>query len=107
MSNELDIKKIEYGIYSHIMQDFAEYFNNRMNVYSGVTAYLSSITKQHFNDITTDEVYKEYKQYCENNNLVCLKPKSFGRVMNGMCGFETTRKKVKGVYYYYYQEVVA
>lgn len=26
-TDKLDVKEIEYGIYSYIMQDFAEYFN--------------------------------------------------------------------------------
>ena len=50
-TDKLDVKEIEFGIYSYIMQDFAEYFNNRMNVYKGVVMYLDNITNHHL--ITT------------------------------------------------------
>lgn len=54
IDDRLDIKNIEYGIYSYIMQDFAEYFNNRMNIYKGVVNYLDTITMKHLNNTTTE-----------------------------------------------------
>lgn len=39
------------------MQDFAEYFNNRMNIYKGVVMYLDTITT------TTNNIYDEYKTF--------------------------------------------
>lgn len=90
-TDKLDVKDIEYGIYSYIMQDFAEYFNNRMNVYKGVVNYLDTITNHHLITTTTDNIYNEYKTFCERENISCLTPKSFAKVMTGMCGFIITR----------------
>lgn len=90
-TDKLDVKEIEYEIYSYIMQDFAEYFNNRMNVYKGVVNYLDTITNHHLITTTTDNIYEEYKTFCERENISCLTPKSFAKVMTGMCGFIITR----------------
>lgn len=108
MNDKLDVKEIEFGIYSYIMQDFAEYFNNRMNVYKGVVNYLDTITQKHINNTTTDNIYNEYKAYCEHEKISCLTPKSFARVMTGMCGFTITRTshrngKEKREYEFYYE----
>lgn len=104
MNDKLNIKSIEFGIYTYIQNDYAEYFNNRMKVYGGVISYLDSITKKHMDNTTTGDIYLEYVEHCEKNGIDVLKPKSFGKIMNGMCGFETTRTKKQGKMYYYYQE---
>lgn len=91
IDDRLDIKNIEYGIYSYIMQDFAEYFNNRMSIYKGVVNYLDTITMKHLNNTTTDNIYNEYVEYCKREKISCLTPKSFAKVMTGMCGFTITR----------------
>ena len=90
-TDKIDVKEIEYGIYSYIMQDFAEYFNNRMNVYKGIVNYLDSITNHHLITTTTDNIYNEYVDFCKRSNISCLTPKSFAKVMTGMCGFTITR----------------
>lgn len=108
IDDKLNIKDIEFGIYSYIMQDFAEYFNNRMNIYKGVVNYLNSITMKHFNNTTTDNIYNEYTKYCEREKISCLTAKSFAKVMTGMCGFTITRTshrngKEKREYEFYYE----
>lgn len=108
IDERLDIKNIEYGIYSYIMQDFAEYFNNRMNVYKGVINYLDTITMKHLNNTTTDDIYNEYVENCKREKISCLNPKSFAKVMTGMCDFTITRTsqrhgKEKREYKTYYE----
>ena len=89
-NDELDMSRIEFNIYTNIVADFSEYYNNRMKVYESVLKYLSSVSRQFF--ITTDnvKVYEDYKKWCEDNNFTPFKQKSFAKFINS-CGFELVR----------------
>lgn len=100
---KFNVGKIELEIYHNICADFAEYAENRLKVYRGITAFLSSISMENFLNTPSEMVYELYNNFCTKNNIPCLTRKSFAKAMTGLCGFKSVQHKRNGANIHYFE----